>query len=701
MTSTAFTSGLDSLALAIKAQSTASAATGQRAQAEIKMAPMLVRVRTRLGQARVSVEPTDTLAALADKLQQEQPALPQFKLSRDPGHKDYLGPAGANMKQLGLQHGDLIFADHQAVAEPEAPATPSKTHRMGMTLTGTEVVEISEQQSPAAAARVAPKDVKLDEVDEVLSKLDGREKLKGSDSKRGFGSASIDSMAVEPYDDRLLKEKDIKLMSFHAYLRKLKSVQGGGKFSKLQRHDFGTYGEAGGKGGQEQGWGERAVAMSRIPKPMTLNRQKYRHVDRVQIADPKILDRFLDAWRSTGAMRYGYLYGYYQQDTTVPLGIVAVVKAIYEPPQDCAADGVNMNEDPQSETVDHTAALLGMRKIGWIFLDLEVMGNDGTKFVCSRGKDSYFLRSNEVVLAAHLQNQHLSPCKESDDGFFGSKFVTVVVTGNEQNELDYVAYQVSQQAMDLEQADGILEYTTHLDKCRVAMPSENRYVPAIFYQDISEFGNQTTHSANPFLPLDYLIVSVNGPTFPQEVDANAIYTNNFPVENRIVQMQTVAMFKEHLNNPENKPFRPTGQLKTLSDFHMILFLACNPHLWGSASDAKEGVEGLCRIVKMKDSGKAADFMQSRLWKALLDTVNSAAGAGPSRSANVSTGSPAGGFGEFGAGAGPARPSTAGGGVNYDDQAEQLAQMGFDKERAREILQIVNGSMELALDMLSS
>ena len=104
---------------------------------------------------------------------------------------------------------------------------------------------------------------------------------------------------------------------------------------------------------------------------------------------------------------------------------------------------------------------------------------------------------------------------------------------------------------------------------------------------------------------------------------------------------------------------------------------------------------------MKDSGKAADFMQSRLWKALLDTVNSAAGAGPSRSANASTGSPAGGFGEFGAGAGPARPSTAGGGANYDDQAEQLAQMGFDKERAREILQIVNGSMELALDMLSS
>lgn len=242
------------------------------------MAPILVRVQTRIGQARVSVEPTDTLGTLAAKLQQELPALPQFKLSRDAAHKQYLGPAEATVKQLGLQHGDRIFADHSAEEiGDDKPATPSKSHVMGQTLSGKEVVEIVEQASPA---RVAKEDVKLDEVDEILSKMDGRTKLKGSESKRGFGSASIDSMAVEPYDERLLKEKDIKLMSFHAHLRKLKSVQGGGKFSKLERHDFGTYGETGGKGGQEKGWGGRAVAMSRIPKPMTLNRQKYRHVDR-------------------------------------------------------------------------------------------------------------------------------------------------------------------------------------------------------------------------------------------------------------------------------------------------------------------------------------------------------------------------------------------------------------------------------------
>jgi nuclear protein localization family protein 4 len=282
----------------------------------------------------------------------------------------------------------------------------------------------------------------------------------------------------------------------------------------------------------------------------------------VEIADPKILNTFLDAWRESGAMRYGYLYGHYETDNQAPLGIKAVVKAIYEPPQDCAADGVNMNDDPHAEIVDKAAALLGLRKIGWIFLDLEVMaGSNGSKFVCSRGSESYFLRSNEAVLAAHLQNKHPSPCKECEDGEYGSKFVTVVVSGNDQNELDYRAYQVSQQGMDLEQAEGILEYTTKMDQCRVALPSENRYVPAIFYQDISEFGNQTTHTADPYLPVDYLVVSVNGPTFPQQVDANAVYTLSFPVENRIQNPQSAHMLKQHLNSPENKPFRPTGQLK--------------------------------------------------------------------------------------------------------------------------------------------
>jgi nuclear protein localization protein 4 homolog len=46
-----------------------------------------------------------------------------------------------------------------------------------------------------------------------------------------------------------------------------------------------------------------------------------------------------------------------------------------------------------------------------------------------RGIKTHFLTAHECVLAAQFQNKYQNPCKYSSQGCFGSKFVTVCVTG--------------------------------------------------------------------------------------------------------------------------------------------------------------------------------------------------------------------------------------------------------------------------------
>lgn len=111
-------------------------------------------------------------------------------------------------------------------------------------------------------------------------------------------------------------------------------------------------------------------------------------------------------------------------------GIRARVAAIYEPPQECSRDSVRLAHDEHAATVEELARRLGLRRVGWLFTDLLPRERAAATVECLRGVDTHFLSAQECIMAGHFQNLHPSACRHASSGYFGSKFVTVCVTGN-------------------------------------------------------------------------------------------------------------------------------------------------------------------------------------------------------------------------------------------------------------------------------
>nr|XP_058141166.1 nuclear protein localization protein 4 homolog [Dasypus novemcinctus] len=224
------------------------------------------------------------------------------------------------------------------------------------------------------------------------------------------------------------------------------------------------------------------------PSAITLNRQKYRHVDNIMFENHTVADRFLDFWRKTGSQHFGYLYGRYTEHKDIPLGIRAEVAAIYEPPQIGTQNSLELLEDPKAEVVDEIAAKLGLRKVGWIFTDLVSEDTRKGTVRYSRNKDTYFLSSEECITAGDFQNKHPNACRLSPDGHFGSKFVTAVATGGPDNQVHFEGYQVSNQCMALVRDECLLPCKDAPELGYAKESSSEQYVPDVFYKVKSNFG---------------------------------------------------------------------------------------------------------------------------------------------------------------------------------------------------------------------
>lgn len=461
--------------------------------------------------------------------------------------------------------------------------------------------------------------VKQPVVDDALDKLPGKIPRKRDPRMCRHGEKAMCDycMPLEPFDANYQEEHNIKHLSFHAYLRKLNiqpsstgaTSNTGSYVPPLTEPDYSV------KKPCPTGhppW-PAGICSKCQPSAITLQRQEFRMVDHVEFSTSTIVNSFIESWRQTGAQRIGYLYGHYEQYEAVPLGIKAVVEAIYEPPQQDERDGVTLTVpwDEEEKRVDLVAKHCGLERVGVIFTDLLDDGEGTSNVVCKRHIDSYFLSSLEIFFAAEMQRRHSNPSRWSTEGHFSSKFVTCVISGNSNKEIDIASYQVSASAEAMLKAD-LIEPSINPSMMRVQEPTNERYVPDVFYTKLNEYKRTIQENAKPAFPVEYLLVTLTH-GFPENEKPKFVgEIGKFPIENRghMALSQDMQALAKQLGIRRGMSSLPQLTLDALSDFHLL----CYVNSLGVISEEEQKV--LCEYAAGHDENLAAVLRGSPGWETL-------------------------------------------------------------------------------------
>ncbi|EIW64969.1 polyubiquitin-tagged protein recognition complex Npl4 component [Trametes versicolor FP-101664 SS1] len=542
---------------------------------------MLLRLRSKDGNFRLEFQPTANISELLAKILETAPDADSstITISNQPRGNEVLIStlSGQNLQSLGLKHGDLIFVGYKAQAAPEAPAA-----------TTSAAAAPTEGQDPSKRPWEG---VEEDAVDRYWRSQEGKIP-RGRDSrfcKHGANAMCDYCMPLEPYDAAYHTEHSIKHLSYHAYLRKItpKASSSASVTSILPPLNPPSYKvkEPCPTGGHPP-W-PAGICTACQPSAITLQSQPFRMVDHLEIASPDIIDRFLQAWRLTGLQRFGWLIGHYEPYPDVPMGIKAVVEAIHEPPQEGEIDGLSLGlpweDEPRIRALAAQAAT-PLQIVGYIFTDLVPTEEDRTKLKYKRHPQSFFLSSLEVLFAAHVQSANPTPSRSSFTGAFGSRMVTAVLTGTEEGGIDVSAYQVSEQACAMLDAD-MIEASVDPNIMRVKEEDREegsaRYVPDVFFRYKNEYGLDVQKNAKPCFPLEYLLVNVSHgfPQNPAPVFQSVKYKiENRPgledqsIENVLHQLAEIEAYDVHVSAQGGDSQKRQALAKFISDWHLIAFL---------------------------------------------------------------------------------------------------------------------------------
>merc|ERR1719309_915273 len=104
--------------------------------------------------------------------------------------------------------------------------------------------------------------------------------------------------------------------------------------------------------------------------------------------------------------------------------------------------------------------------------------------------DTHFLSAEEIITAASYQLQFPNKTGMASEGSFGSKFVTVCVSGDAENNIHLDGYQVSNQCMALVKDKILLPTRDAPELGYIKESSDEQYVPDVYFTAKDEYGNE-------------------------------------------------------------------------------------------------------------------------------------------------------------------------------------------------------------------
>lgn len=304
----------------------------------------------------------------------------------------------------------------------------------------------------------------------------------------------------------------------------------------------------------------RGGAPNKVPHPISLKKQTYRHVDYVEFFNLYEVNNFVSFWLNHGMLvqRVGLLYGRYENDENIDVGSTKIViHGIYEPPQTVSdTGGVRLLHDPDEHNVTKITKAAGLDRVGWVF---------------THPPRNQAITAAEAHLMAKFQNAHL----RVDDitGLKRSQFACLTITKNVAGHVVPRAFMVSDQGMVMDRSK-MWAQSSNPYYCKVTEAVPGKILPAVKKTSAPE-------ALKMFEP-DLVLVPIPcgqiriDPKQPATMAAQKYQTRQlfyhakFPVENRTQfgEVQNENTIRTFLSQNSNQTME-----QRVSDFHLLLCMS--------------------------------------------------------------------------------------------------------------------------------